>query len=370
MLTTNSSLMDGINRHILAIATALNKIDNVEVRVCTVFPNGDLNKELAKNNIKTFSLDAKNGHELKIIPEYYKIIKSYAPDIIHVHVMSIIERIISSLFFRKIKYIKTIHGIDDNFKKVPMRMKMEKFINKIFKINFSSTIYISSGVKDALNNHTVKNPCVIYNTIELNAQKAINSNLHNILNLQEDINIVGTACRIAKQKQPQIFTDIMCQILKKDSKTHAVIIGDGEKEIIKECKNIIDNYGVKERFHWLGYRDDAPKLIKGLNCFILSSSWEGLPTSLLECMSMKVPFAFIEGDGGLKDIAKFNEAEGKFALTVSANEKDKLADEILDLIYDPIRSKEYTERAYMVAYKHFNIKNITTQLINIYKDLL
>ena len=89
MLTTNSSLMDGINRHILTIAINLSKISNIEVAVCTVFPKGDLNKELAKNNIKTFSLDAKNGHELKIIPAYYKIIKSYAPDIIHIHVMSI-----------------------------------------------------------------------------------------------------------------------------------------------------------------------------------------------------------------------------------------------------------------------------------------
>ena len=46
MLTTNSSLMDGINRHILTISTALNSKENLEVVVCTVNPKGELNDAL------------------------------------------------------------------------------------------------------------------------------------------------------------------------------------------------------------------------------------------------------------------------------------------------------------------------------------
>ena len=38
MLTTNASLQDGINRHILSVAPALNARGGVEVAVCTVMP--------------------------------------------------------------------------------------------------------------------------------------------------------------------------------------------------------------------------------------------------------------------------------------------------------------------------------------------
>ncbi|MBP3354654.1 MAG: glycosyltransferase [Bacteroidales bacterium] len=363
--------MDGINRHILTIAINLSKISNIEVAVCTVFPKGDLNKELAKNNIKTFSLDAKNGHELKIIPAYYKIIKSYAPDIIHIHVMSIFERIISALLFRHIKYVITIHGIiTEGTKSASIRMKFEKLLYKIFNINYSATLYISLGVKEAIIDKNVKNPNIIYNAIELNKQNEHSPKLRKILNIEENSHIIGTSCRIAMVKQPYTFTDIMCQVLSKDKLTHAVVIGDGEKEIINECKNIVEKYGVKQRFHWLGYRKDAPELIKEFNCFLLTSISEGLPTSLLECMAMKVPFAFIEGNGGLKDIAEFNKTEGKFALCTPLEKKEELVNEILDIIYNSIKSKEYVDKAYEVANKHFNINHITSQLYSVYKDLI
>lgn len=370
MLTTNSSLMDGINRHILAISIALNKIKNIDVAVCTVFPEGDLNKELNKNNVKTFSLNANNGHELKIIPKYFKIIKTYNPDIIHIHVMSILERIVSALFFKHIKYIKTIHGIDDKLMRIPIRMKLERFLNKLFNIKYSATLYISLGVKEALSNKEEINTHIIYNAIKVDEQNTETYNLRGMIGADEKNFIIGTSCRIAKVKRPHIFTDIMCQILSKDMQTHAVIIGDGEKEIINECKNIVERYGVKRRFHWLGYRKDAPELIKEFNCFLLTSISEGLPTSLLECMAMKVPFAFIEGNGGLKDIAKFNKTEGMFALCSLYENKDELVDKILDIIYDTDKSKEYVERAYMIADKYFNVKNIAIKLINIYENIL
>ena len=41
MLTTNSSLMDGIHRHILAIASYVNRLGGCEVAVCTAFPRAE-----------------------------------------------------------------------------------------------------------------------------------------------------------------------------------------------------------------------------------------------------------------------------------------------------------------------------------------
>lgn len=69
-----------------------------EVAVCIVNPKGELNAALEKQGVKTYSLNAANGHDWHILRSYYQVIKTYKPDIVHTHVMAIMERIISSLF--------------------------------------------------------------------------------------------------------------------------------------------------------------------------------------------------------------------------------------------------------------------------------
>ena len=66
MLTTNASLQDGINRHILSVAPALNARGGVEVAVCTVMPRGEFSVALEragipKDMLKTCTFD--NGKE-------------------------------------------------------------------------------------------------------------------------------------------------------------------------------------------------------------------------------------------------------------------------------------------------------------------
>lgn len=54
MLTTSSSLMDGINRHILTLASALNSQSDFEVAICTVMPYGEFHLALEKKWYKSF----------------------------------------------------------------------------------------------------------------------------------------------------------------------------------------------------------------------------------------------------------------------------------------------------------------------------
>ena len=73
MLTTNSSLMDGINRHILAIAPVLNNYSGCEVAVCTIFPREELSDSLEKLGVKVYSLNANSGHDMSVFLSFVKI---------------------------------------------------------------------------------------------------------------------------------------------------------------------------------------------------------------------------------------------------------------------------------------------------------
>lgn len=371
MLTTNSSLMDGINRHILTISTALNSKENFEVAVCIVNPRGDLNEALEVQGVKTYSLNAANGHDWHILKNYYRVIKTYQPDIVHIHVMAIMERIISSLFFRRIKYVSTVHGISDKVERVSVRMRVESVLKKIFPTHLAAICFISDGVRRAL---SITYPSiyseVIYNALPFKSITPSKFQLHQLLNLPVTTPIIGTSCRIANVKNPEAFTKVMCKVLANISTAHAVIIGDGIENLKNICNEIIRKHKVEDRFHWLGYRRDAPQLVQDLNCFVMTSINEGLPTSLLECMALKTPIAFLEGGGGLQDLAQYNKTEGPIAITAAPNHIGEFADKIAMLIQNPDMAQDYTERAYAIGKKYFSIDSVSDKLVHLYIKVL
>lgn len=361
--------MDGINRHILTVATALNKQECLEVAVCTVFPRGELNTALESEGVRTFTLNAPNGHDWHIIPRFSKVMKEYKPDVIHNHVMAIAERLVLSSCYRRKKYVVTIHGISDKVEHLTMRMKLEKMIANIFPIKYNASCFISNGVKEALDERASGKSIVCYNPLHFGEVPSRTYALHNIIGVSHDTPIIGTSCRIAGVKQPQKFTEVMCRVLKKVPEVHAVVMGDGVKPLIDASKEIVKQYGVEDRFHWLGYRNDAPQLVKDLSCFVMTSISEGMPTSILESMTLKTPFAFLEGNGGLKDIAQLNQSEGPMAVQAAKDDLEGLATGIINLLNNELLANEYAERAYKVGKIHFDIQSVVNQLTELYKQL-
>lgn len=369
MLTTNSSLMDGINRHILTISTALNSKENFEVAVCTVNPKGELHAALEKQGVKTYSLNATNGHDWHILRSYYQVIKTYKPDIVHTHVMAIMERIISSLFFRKIKYVLTIHGIGDKVEHISLRMRVESMVQYFFPIPYTAICFISNGVKQMLSMPSTYSE-VIYNALPFKSHPSPEFQLHHLLNLPLSTPIIGTSCRIANVKNPVAFTKVMCKVLTNIPVAHAVIIGDGNEILKGQCNEVIRQYKVEDRFHWLGYRQDAPRLVRDLNCFVMTSICEGLPTSLLECMAIKTPIAFLEGVGGLQDLVLYNKMEGPIGVTAAPGNIEEFANKITKLIQDPAMARQYVDRAYVVGKKYFDIESVADKLAQLYIKVL
>ena len=95
-LITNNTLGDGIARHILEITGyfASHPFYKITPIVCTVLPEADFACALKQKGVKVVSLNAKNGHDIRIIPRFYHILQEIKPDLIHSHVMALFEQIV------------------------------------------------------------------------------------------------------------------------------------------------------------------------------------------------------------------------------------------------------------------------------------
>lgn len=371
MLTTNSSLMDGINRHILNTAPVINKYPDCEVAVCTVFPKAEFAEALEKEDVRTFSLHAANGHDAKIFYAFYKVMQEYKPDIIHSHVMAFYEKFLLSIFYRSKKFVLTIHGIPDKVEHESFRLKFDRWLNNVFSIRFDATCYISNGVREQLaKDKNLQNIYTIYNPLHFYDVKAKEYKIHKLIGVPEETIIIGTCCRFATVKNPEMFTRVMCKVLQEKEHVHAVILGDGDEAIKQHMKSIIAEANVSERFHLLGYRKDASELIRDFNCFVMTSTSEGLPTSILEAMNCRTPFAMMEGNGGLKDLAEIHRSEGPIGIVEPPSDVETLANKICNLIDKPEYARVISDKAFEIGRHYFDVENVCKHLHQVYKNIM
>lgn len=371
MLTTNSSLMDGINRHILAVASHVNRLDECEVAVCTVFPRAELAEALEAEGVANYSLNAANGHDIHVLKRFYKVMNTFKPDVVHVHVLALFERIVLATLFTKVKYVCTIHGISDPVDSMSLRMRVERMLEHVFAIPYAVKCVVSNGVKEHLfDNSSEKDIRTIYNPIDFSRTTSAWHKLHQLIGVSDDTPIIGTACRFAAVKNPSVFTEVMCRVLLQNQNAHAVVMGDGEAALKRRLYTIVSEHGVANRFHWLGYRQDAPQLMGDFNCFVMTSISEGMPTSILEAMVNRVPFAMMEGNGGLKDIADINRTEGPIGIVAPNDEMESFVNEIDQLIRNRDNAKMLADKAFETGQKHFDVNTVSKQLQQVYKDSL
>jgi len=370
-LTTNNGLMDGINRHILAVARGLAKRNDLEIGVCTVFPKGELHEQLEPCGVRVYALNGRHGHGCALCWRFLKVLRDFKPDLVHVHVLAFMERLVLSIFYARLPIVTTIHGLNGiqaGIAKAGIRDKVMELLARTFKLNQRARICISKGVYDKLGISRLPT-YVVSNPVDFSGEyrELSTSDLRAELGIATDSIVIGTACRIAEVKSPIAFTHVLAEVLRKFKYVHAVVCGDGPLRI--DCEAVVrEKYPeTVTRFHFLGYRSDAAWITAQLNCFVMTSYTEGMPTALLEAVSFHVPVAFMRGEGGLVDLAELHEESGPIGIVVDQGDVEAMARRICELIKMPSIGMEYASRAYEVCSRRFSIDAVVSKISEVYE---
>ena len=368
MVTGNGRLLDGINRHVLMVAGGL-QARGVEVAVCTVAAHGELAEALEAKGIRVFALGCETGHDWRLIGRFWKVMRTFRPDVVHGHMSAFFASVVIKFVFPRTPVVETVHTIRGPAQRVYPWGRTAKWwwLRRVLPRKRRS-IFVSQGLLEHAGSPA--NGVVIYNPMDFEVPKGQGENLRTVLGVPEGTPVIGTACRIAAQKDPLVFTRVMCAVLRERADVHAVVMGAGLPNLEEEMRSIIAASGVGERFHLLGYRADAPHLSGELDCFVMTSVWEGLPTALLEAVRAKVPIAFMEGKGGLVDLARLNASEGPLAVVVPQGDETGLAQGILQLLAQPEEAKSRAERAYTAARKRYSIELAAEALEALYRRVI
>lgn len=105
-----------------------------------------------------------------------------------------------------------------------------------------------------------------------------------------NINYVWTA-RFDRQKGQDILARAFVELHKTQVNSHLFFIGRflPEDAFYLSVKSIIEKAGLLDYVHFIGYDANPYKWVKGCDCFVLPSRYEGLPNALIDAMYLNKP---------------------------------------------------------------------------------
>lgn len=135
-----------------------------------------------------------------------------------------------------------------------------------------------------------KNGIILNNGIDT---KAFEFNIENRNDIRKELNIgsqsvvLGHIGQLYSVKNQSFLLDIFNFYHKKNPDSYLLLIGEGTDRDMLEEK--IKSLTLEKSVLMLGGRNDIPKLLSAMDCFVFPSVHEGFPLTLIEAQASKLP---------------------------------------------------------------------------------
>lgn len=337
----------------------MNKMENVEADILLLTDkNNVFYYSLVNKGIKVDIVKYKNMYDPRNIFEIQKHIIKGHYDFVHAHTFPTqywvaLSRLV--LNNKKVKFITTEHSTHNR--------RREKFyfrlIDKLIYSQYDSIISISEKTRDYLINwidpkhKKLEKHVIIENGVDIEKIKEATPYKKSFLidGIDEDTKLVCMVGRFSEAKdQPTLIKAIS----KLADDVNLILVGEGP--LMDNNKELVNQLGISNRVHFLGFRQDVFRILKTVDIVVLSSHWEGFGLGAVEGMAAGKP-VIVSDVGGLSEIVK----EAGF---VFKNEKE-LKNILNSLLTDHVLYKKTAEKCNCKAEK-FDIKKMLTTLRNIY----
>lgn len=274
----------GGERFIVDLSNELAK--NNEVYVCTYIDdtigNNSFYKSQLNHNVNYVNLGGKLGVFNQLINMYkvFKYILKLKPDVVHCHLSGFYMCVLPSLFFRKIKFVNTLHNVAHKNIKPGIEKILKGGIYRFFikAVTISPTCYNSFTNYMKFNNTImIDNGC--RNIHKTEKYEYVKNEIESY-KITSKTKVFVNVARLHPQKNHQLLVRAFNILIGKGYDVVLLIIGslDGYPKIFNELNELIES----DRIHLMGTRNNVQDYLYCCDAFCLSSRWEGAPISLLE----------------------------------------------------------------------------------------
>ncbi len=370
---SGTTLPGGGPEHIYQLLKQLNR-NEWEIFVCTV-QDGSYWGKFNLLGIKTYDLILRN---LSIHTPFklFSILRKEKPDLIHTHGKGpgLYGRIIGRLL--SIPVVHTFHGF--HYEALPLLTKWAHLaIETLLTLITDQHIFVSAGEKQRaciLKLLDEENSTIIHNGVDQEYIRNRSIDRETVLKSigcenWKNNKILGTLSRLSPEKGILNLLSAFSKTVQEIPDLKLIIVGGYPKEhedYYLKVKDLIEKESLTEHIRILGYREDALEILKCMDFYISPSLSEGLPISILEAISSRIPIVATEIAGN-KDILR----NSAFGILVEPNSPECLSLGIIRITQ--LTQNELnilTRNAYNRIKKEFSVEEMTSKTVLLYKKLL
>lgn len=278
----------------------------------------------------------KNGHDLAEWKQIRRVVKTFKPDVIHLHTLPLLMCLYIKLFVRVPVFV-SLHTPWD--REVPLKDRiLHWLVKRAYYLPVSSVTWDSFRKKfKGVKGEAFFNPIIINDMMRL---RDVGSDI------KGDVPVIGAVGRNADQKDWPSF--------------HRVV------DKVCAIRPEVDVWNLGEE----GFCKNANERIKDMDLFVMTSKHEELPTTVLECFVSKTAICGFIPRGGMVDILSFSNGALK-EVFIEDRDADKLAAIVLRLLKDDDLRQRVIEDGWQIVTNHFDAeKNCCGQLLEIYGRFL
>lgn len=179
----------------------------------------------------------------------------------------------------------------------------------------------------------------------------------------DNVAVILTAARLAKQKQLDILLRAFSQAVKTSTHLRLLILGEGSLRL--ELENLCKELKIDEYVSMPGYVSNPYGYMANCDAFVLTSAWEGCPVALGEAMACGAAVIVNDAPGGSKDMVDY----GKYGLMVPTGDIEALSTAILKVVSNPDVKEHYRKQGHSRA-QDFKYSKISNQYLDFYQTVV
>ncbi len=229
---------------------------------------------------------------MPLIPEMIRVFREAGGGILHLNLPSAYDAGVSSVAwaarmagYRSVVSTEHLPMIERRYRKFPMKVFFSHWVDRsivVASINRSILVRLHGIDPDKV--------LVIPNGVEepepLSA--AERARLRAAWGVTEEEPLLGIVARLTPRKGHRLLLESLARVRQESPRSgfRLAVVGEGEdEEALHDLARSLDLTG---RIVWLGQRADAPRLMRAFDLFVLPSSVEAMPLTVLEAMAAGV----------------------------------------------------------------------------------
>jgi glycosyltransferase involved in cell wall biosynthesis len=319
-------------------------------------PEGELFRRMSEG-VDLIPLSPRNEVDLNAAWRLSRLLKQGSPSVIHAHDHNAVAMASLALSILSPSPRPTLIAT----RRIEFRIAHHSFSRWTYS-RVDHFIAISTAVRnrlvaDGIPAHRIS---VVHEGVDVDRiERLPGGNVHGAFYLPTHAPVVGNVGALTSQKGQHDLIEAAALVVREVPDARFVILGEGE--LRESLEQQIHRKHLERHVMLGGFRADAVALMKDFDVFVLSSTHEGLCTSLIDAMAAAKP-AVATAVGGVPEVV----VDGETGFLVAPHDPPAMADRIVQLLTDAALRTGMGAAALKRARARFTVERMVEETVAVY----